>query len=64
MGKPRVYRNCEVGMNTQECEAPPGMSYTTRATCYQCGQPACKACSVIEKRRRICNDCKESDRAR
>jgi len=32
-------RDCEVNMTTNTC------TFTTRATCYRCGMPACTGCS-------------------
>jgi hypothetical protein len=29
------------------CDAPANGELSTRATCYACGQPACRACSVV-----------------
>lgn len=51
---------CEVGLNTQGCEHPPGIRSTggigepdglpaVRSRCYQFGQRACRSCSDIER---------------
>lgn len=48
----------------QFCEAPPDGGTRTRATCFGCGMPACKACSLRVQyynygRKRICHRCLE-----
>ena len=59
---------CEVGLNTQDCEAPiasrddEGEPGALRTRCRACGQPACKSCSTVQtyagrRRTRVCNDC-------
>jgi len=56
-------RQCEVGLNVQGCEN--GKFLPVRTSCYECGGPACKACSAIittkslgrSIRIRRCNGC-------
>jgi hypothetical protein len=57
------YRACDVV--NQFCEAPPALAWSyTRATCFACGLPVCKACSSRRKYysygvKRICDRCQE-----
>lgn len=59
---------CEVGLNTPECESPPGGEFASiRTRCFACGQPACKNCSRIRRwlsfgKRRVCRDCEEQEK--
>lgn len=60
---------CGVGLNTNDCEAPPGGGSRTRATCYRCGQTACRSCAPRRlawttegpRRVRVCRDCQAQD---
>ena len=60
------YRSCSVVWE-YGCEAPPSTQQSTRSTCFRCGCPACKKCSVVRSylrygRRRICKNCIEDMR--
>lgn len=67
---PDLYFACEVTLNVQDCEHPPGASGdglpSIQSRCYRCGQRACKRCSALELSRvrngrrrwiRVCRDC-------